>query len=77
VVPDTVKTSLQQIADSVVRVDVQYLLRPSEDEALRAADIGASGVNEVISLHWRCTSQLTLMCMVQFQVSHLEVSHSP
>ncbi len=48
VVQDTVKTSVQQICDSAVRVDVQYVLRPSEDEALRAADIGASGVSEVI-----------------------------
>lgn len=48
VVPDTVRTSVQQISDSAVRVDVQYVLRPSEDEALRAADIGASGVSEVI-----------------------------
>jgi len=48
VVPDTVKTSVQQISDSAVRVHAQYLLRPSEDEALRAADIGASGVSEVM-----------------------------
>ncbi|CAL8464023.1 g3558 [Coccomyxa elongata] len=52
VVQDTVKTSVQQISDSAVRVDVQYVLRPSEDEALRAADIGASGVSEAGGAHF-------------------------
>ncbi len=58
VVADTVKSSVQQISDSAVKVDVEYLLRPSEDEALRAADIGASGVSEVMKAHhsqWRHT----------------------
>ena len=60
VVQDTVKTSVQQISDSAVRVDVQYVLRPSEDEALRAADIGASGVSEVIlarQAEWKACSR--------------------
>jgi hypothetical protein len=49
VVQGSVDGTLKQIADSAVRVDVHFVLRPSEDEALRAADIGASGVNEVVS----------------------------
>ena len=40
-----------------VQVQVEWLLRPSQDEALRSAHIGASGVSEVflkLILHKKC-----------------------
>ena len=49
-VPGSVKASVKQTADAALCVEAAWQLRPSEDEALRAADIGASGVSEV-----RCT----------------------
>ena len=42
--------SVKQTADAAVTVEAAWRLRPSEDEALRAADIGASGVSEVWQL---------------------------
>lgn len=43
----SVTASVRQAADAAVCVEAAWQLRPSEDEALRAADIGASGVSEV------------------------------
>lgn len=47
VVASSVTSSVKQVSDACLRVEASWRLRPSEDEALRAADIGSSGVSEV------------------------------
>ena len=48
VVAGSVASSVKQVSDACLRVEASWRLRPSEDEALRAADIGSSGVSEVL-----------------------------
>ena len=44
-----------------LQVQAEWILRPSEDKALRTADIGASGVSEVLTDSRRCHSQASAL----------------
>ena len=46
-----------------LQVQAEWILRPSEDKALRTADIGASGVSEVLTDSRRCHAQATALKM--------------
>ena len=46
-----------------LQVRAEWILRPSEDKALRTADIGASGVSEVLTDSKRFHAQLTALKM--------------
>ena len=44
-----------------LQVRAEWILRPSEDKALRTAEIGASGVSEVLTDSRRCRSHATAL----------------
>ncbi|CAL5226900.1 g9773 [Coccomyxa viridis] len=46
IVEGTIKADVKQASESTVQVHAEWLLQPSQDEALRSAHIGASGVSE-------------------------------